>query len=55
LERAAILHEAQATRQLKALTAMLTPLMTIGFGAIAGVIVYAMLSTILGINELAGP
>ncbi|MDF2810751.1 MAG: ral secretion pathway protein GspF [Microvirga sp.] len=55
LERAAALHEARATRQLKALTVMLTPLMTIGFGAIAGVIVYAMLSTILGINELAGP
>jgi general secretion pathway protein F len=55
LERAAVLHEARATRQLKALTVMLTPLMTISFGAAAGVIVYAMLSTILGINELAGP
>jgi len=54
LARAAALHEARATRQLKALPAMLTPLLTIGFGAIAGVIVYAMLSTILGINELAG-
>ncbi|HEV2563901.1 MAG TPA: type II secretion system F family protein [Microvirga sp.] len=54
LERTAALHEARATRQLKALAAMLTPLMTIGFGAIAGVIIYAMLSTILGINELAG-
>jgi len=53
LERAAGLHEARATRQLKAMTAMLTPLLTIGFGIIAGVIVYAMLSTILGINELA--
>ncbi|MGO4571644.1 type II secretion system F family protein [Microvirga sp. 2TAF3] len=55
LERTATLHEARATRQLKALTAMLTPLLTIGFGALAGAIVYAMLSTILGINELISP
>lgn len=55
LDRAATLHEARATRRLKALTALLTPLMTIGFGGVAGIIVYAMLSTILGINELASP
>ncbi|WP_112664635.1 type II secretion system F family protein [Microvirga flavescens] len=53
LERMASFYEARATRKLKALTAMLTPVMTIVFGALAGVIVYAMLSTILGINELA--
>jgi type II secretory pathway component PulF len=53
LERMATLHEARAARQLKALTVMLTPVMTIVFGALAGAIVYAMLSTILGINELA--
>jgi type II secretory pathway component PulF len=55
LDRAATLHEARATRRLKALTALLTPIITIGFGVVAGLIVYAMLSTILGINELAGP
>ena len=52
LERSAVLHEGQALRQLKLLTNLITPLLTIVFGAIAGVIVYAMLSTILSINEL---
>lgn len=53
LERAAAMLEARASRELKALTAIITPVMTISFGAIAGLIVYAMLSTILSINELA--
>lgn len=53
LERGASLHEGQALRQLKALTSLITPLLTIVFGALAGIIVYAMLSTILSINELA--
>lgn len=53
LERAAVLLESRATRELKALTVIITPVMTIGFGMIAGVTVYAMLSTILSINELA--
>jgi type II secretory pathway component PulF len=53
LERAATLFEGRATRRLKALTTMLTPVLTIGFGMLAGIIVYAMLSTILSINDLA--
>lgn len=53
LERSASLHEVRALRQLKALTSLITPILTIVFGTLAGIIVYAMLSTILSINELA--
>ena len=53
LERSASLHEGRALRQLKALTSLITPILTIVFGTLAGIIVYAMLSTILSINELA--
>ncbi|NIX78432.1 type II secretion system F family protein [Microvirga terricola] len=53
LERIAVLYEGRATRRLKALTTVLTPVLTIGFGLLAGVIIYAMLSTILSINDLA--
>ena len=54
LGRAAALYEGRATRKLKAITAILTPALTIGFGLVAGIIIYAMLSTILSINDLAG-
>lgn len=53
LERAAGLFEARAARRLKILTTMLTPALTIGFGLLAGIIMYAMLSTILSVNDLA--
>jgi type II secretory pathway component PulF len=55
LERIASLYEGRAARKLKALTTVLTPVLTIGFGLVAGVIIYAMLSTILSINDLARP
>jgi len=54
LIRAASLYEGRATRKLKALTSVLTPVLTIGFGLVAGITIYAMLSTILSINDLAG-
>lgn len=53
LERAALLYEGRATRRLKALTTLLTPSLTILFGLLAGGIIYAMLSAILSINDLA--
>jgi type II secretory pathway component PulF len=53
LGRAAALYEGRAARRLKALTTILTPALTIGFGLLAGLIIYAMLSTILSINDLA--
>ncbi len=55
LGRAAALYEGRAARRLKALTTVLTPVLTIGFGLLAGVIIYAMVSTILSINDLAAP
>ncbi|MGO4389322.1 type II secretion system F family protein [Microvirga sp. 2YAF29] len=53
LSRTATLYEGRAARRLKALTTILTPVLTIGFGLLAGLIIYAMLSTILSINDLA--
>jgi len=53
LERTALLYEGRATRRLKALTTLLTPSLTIMFGLLAGGIIYAMLSAILSINDLA--
>jgi type II secretory pathway component PulF len=52
LERAAIFLEGRAARRLKALTTIMTPALTIGFGLLAGIIMYAMLSAILSINDL---
>lgn len=53
MERAASIHEARAQRHLKALTVLITPVLTLFFGLLAGIIVYAMLSTILSVNDLA--
>ena len=53
MDRAATIHEARAQRRLKALTVLITPVLTLFFGLLAGIIVYAMLSTILSVNELA--
>ncbi|WP_445504911.1 type II secretion system F family protein [Microvirga sp. G4-2] len=53
LERTAMLYEGRATRRLKALTTLMTPSLTIAFGLVAGGIIYAMLSAILSINDLA--
>lgn len=53
LERCAVFHERRAIRLLKTVTNLITPVLTIVFGSMAGLIVYAMLSTILSINELA--
>jgi len=53
LERAALLYEGRAARRLKILTTLITPSLTILFGLLAGMIIYAMLSTILSINDLA--
>lgn len=55
LEKAAEVYEGKTQRQLKALTTMLAPSLTMIFGAVAGIIVYAMMSTILSINELVTP
>lgn len=54
LDRGAAMYEGRAARKLKAFTTVLTPTLTILFGLIAGIIIYAMLSTILSINDLAG-
>jgi general secretion pathway protein F len=55
LERAAAIHEVRARRGFHALTIFITPMLTVVFGLLAGIIVYAMLSTILSLNELALP
>jgi type II secretory pathway component PulF len=53
--RIASLYETRGRRRLKALTKLLTPAMTVLFGGVTGLIVYAMLSTILGLNTLVSP
>lgn len=53
LGKAASLLETRVRRHLQAIATLIGPMLTVGFGLVAGVIVYAMLSTILGVNELA--
>jgi type II secretory pathway component PulF len=53
LGHAASLMETGVRRRMEAIATLIGPMLTVGFGLVAGVIVYAMLSTILGINELA--
>ncbi len=53
MARIGALHDERARRALKGLTNLITPLLTVFFGLLTGLIVYAMLSTILSINELA--
>jgi general secretion pathway protein F len=53
LGHAASLLETSVRRRLETIAALIGPALTVVFGLIAGLIVYAMLSTILGINELA--
>ncbi|WP_237155611.1 type II secretion system F family protein [Oryzibacter oryziterrae] len=53
LRAAGLLLQARGDQRLEVLAAMLGPIMTIVFGLIAGLIVYAMLTTILSINEFA--
>lgn len=53
MSRIGALHDERARRALKSLTSLITPLLTVFFGLLTGLIVYAMLSTILSINELA--
>ncbi|WP_020179546.1 type II secretion system F family protein [Methylopila sp. M107] len=53
LGKAASLLETRVRRRLQAIATLIGPMLTVGFGLVAGVIVYAMLSTILGVNELA--
>ncbi|MGN7127628.1 type II secretion system F family protein [Methylorubrum thiocyanatum] len=52
LGHAAILLEKRLRLRLEAIATLIGPMLTLGFGLVAGLIVYAMLSTILGINEL---
>ncbi|PZQ11879.1 MAG: hypothetical protein DI565_16995 [Ancylobacter novellus] len=53
LGHAASLLETRVRRRMEAIATLIGPMLTVGFGLVAGVIVYAMLSTILGVNELA--
>lgn len=52
LGHAAVLLEKRLRLRLEAIATLIGPMLTLGFGLVAGLIVYAMLSTILGINEL---
>jgi len=53
MARVGALHDERARRALKGLTNLITPLLTVFFGLLTGLVVYAMLSTILSVNELA--
>lgn len=53
LGQAAALLDTRARGRLEALSVLIGPSLTLIFGGIAGLIVYAMLSTILAVNDLA--
>ena len=53
LDKAADLLAQRVKVKLETIAALAGPVLTVGIGAVAGTIVYAMFSTILGINELA--
>lgn len=53
LGQAATLLDTRARNRLEALSVLIGPSLTLIFGGIAGLIVYAMLSTILAVNDLA--
>jgi type II secretory pathway component PulF len=51
--QAATLLETKTRRRLETIVTLVGPCVTVAFGLVAGLIVYAMLSTILSLNELA--
>lgn len=53
LGNAAGLLEKRVRRRLEAITTAIGPALTVGFGLVAGLIIYAMLSAILEMNEAA--
>ena len=53
LGNAAGLLEKRVRRRLETITTAIGPALTVGFGLVAGLIIYAMLSAILEMNEAA--
>jgi type II secretory pathway component PulF len=53
LMQAGQIAELRCRRRLEKISAMIGPILTLSFGFVCGVIVYAMLTTILSVNEIA--
>jgi type II secretory pathway component PulF len=53
VERAATLTGDRAKKRLEVFVTLAGPLLTAGLGVIAGTVAYAVLSTLLSVNELA--